>query len=98
MQDYVDPIQARKNLNKQGTKVLHFIVDSYNSGLLDSPSVQGVLCELLALVCEGRIEGSLDEETMQVRWTLESGYKEFLEKERTIQSQQLGNVVQGPWT
>lgn len=96
MQDYADPIQARKNLNRQGTKVLHFIADSYNNGLLDSPNVQGVLCELLALVCEGRVEGSLDEETMEVRWTLESEYRKFLEKEKLVQAQ--ANIVPGPWS
>ena len=96
MFDYVDPITARKNLNRQGTKVLHFIVDSYNRGVLEAANSQAIFCELLSCICEGRVEGVLNDETMEVGWTLNEEYRAFLEKEAEIIKSE--NVVKGPWS
>ena len=60
-----DPSQAKKNLNKQGTKVLHYIVSAYDKGYLDDPQTQAIFCSLLACVCEGKVTGYLDDETME---------------------------------
>lgn len=94
-QDELDFIQAKKNLNRQATKVLHDIVDAYQRGVFDNPNSSSYYGELLACICEGKVEGHIDEETMQVRWSLTKSYSDELEQARRLAEEK--NVVVGPW-
>tara|TARA_B100001094_G_scaffold181997_1_gene176372 strand:- start:191 stop:481 length:291 start_codon:yes stop_codon:yes gene_type:complete len=95
MFDFIDPIQAKKNLNRQGTKVLHSIVEAYNSGALDDPHTAVSFCSLLATICEGKVLGQLDKEAMTVVWSLAPEYRKNLDKIASAISDE--NVIIGPW-
>lgn len=94
-------ISAKKNLNRQGTKVLHDIANAYETGIFDDPKSSAMFCSLLACICEGKVQGVFDEESGNIKWSLTSEYSAELEalREAMIQSGLAsGNVVQGPWT
>lgn len=94
-QDEISFLDAKKNLNRQATKVLHDIVDAYQRGVFDDPGSSSYFGSLLACICEGKVEGFLDEQTMQVKWTLT---KEFSDRLESLREQaQAENVVVGPW-
>jgi hypothetical protein len=60
-----------------------------------------MFCSLLACVCEGKVQGILDEETMTVKWSLTSKYSAEVEALRDAMMQvglESGKVVKGPWT
>lgn len=95
--------EAKKNLNRQGTKVLHYIVDAYQSGELDTPETALSFCNLLACICEGKVVGTMNEEEMKVKWALEPEYEAQVQKlyEAFVdasQKQKDSNVIKGPWT
>ena len=93
---FTDPIAAKKNLNKQGTKILHYIASAYDKGYLDDPQTQAIFCSLLACVCEGKVTGFLDEETMEVVWSLTPEYQKKLNN-LMEQAKFDDNVIIGPW-
>ena len=93
--DEIDFIEAKKNLNRQATKVLHDIVDAYQRGVFDDPTASSYFCSLLACICEGKVEGVLDKESMQVRWSLTEEFSSQLELQR--EKAHKDNVVAGPW-
>lgn len=104
--NYVDWIEAKKNLNRQATKVLHYIVDRYVRGELDNPDNALQLSSLLACICEGKVKGILDEEEMKVKWSLEPEYEKQVRELYEAFKQAAGlddeesadnNVIQGPW-
>ena len=103
--DYMNWEDAKKNLNRQGTKVLHYIVDAYRRGELDSPDSAFNFCSLLACICEGKVTGILDEEEMKVKWSLKPEYEEqvqklyeaFMEAAGDAASEESSNVIKGPW-
>ncbi len=102
---YLDWEEAKKNLNRQGTKVLHYIVDAYQRGALDQPDSAMNFCSLLACICEGKVIGTMDEEKMKVKWTLKPEYEEqvqklyeaFMEATGDADSEGSSNVIKGPW-
>ena len=94
--DFVDPIQARKNLMRQGTKILHSIVEAYNQGVFDEPGSAASFGGLLASICEGKVQGRLDDETMKVMWSLTPSYQEKLDEIAAAVADE--NVIIGPWT
>ena len=94
-------VSAKKNLNRQGTKVLHDIANAYETGVFDDPNSSAMFCSLLACICEGKVQGVLDEETMTVKWSLTSEYSAELDALRDAMMQvglESGKVVKGPWT
>jgi|7_EtaG_2_1085326.scaffolds.fasta_scaffold13470_3 hypothetical protein len=97
----VEPDQALKNIKKQGTKILKDISNAYDQGLLDHPQTAYMFCALLACICEGKVEGTFDEDKNKVEWTLTKKYHAILlELEKDIfneESQKLDNVIKGPW-
>ena len=93
--DFVDSIQARKNLMKHGTKVLYSIIEAYDAGMFDDPSLCYSFGNLLASVCEGKVQGTLDDETMRVKWSLTPEHAKKLEQEAIARQQK--NVIIGPW-
>ena len=99
--EYMDWQEAKKNLNRQGTKVLHYIVDAYNRGELDNPDDALNFCSLLACICEGKVVGTLDEEEMRVKWSLKPEYEkkmqELYDAFMTAAEEQSPNVIKGPW-
>lgn len=101
--EYMDWEEAKKNLNRQGTKVLHYIVDAYQSGTLDNPDGALNFCSLIACICEGKVVGTLDEEEMRVKWSLKPEYEEQMQKlyEAFIGASESeadsSNVIKGPW-
>ena len=103
MSDIYQPefVPAKKNLNRQGTKVLHDIVNAYETGLFDDPNAAVMFCSLLACICEGKVKGLFDEETGAVKWSLTPEYSAELDAIRDAMMQvglESGNVVKGPWT
>ena len=93
-------VSAKKNLNRQGTKVLHDIANAYETGVFDDPNASAMFCSLLACICEGKVQGILDEETMSVKWSLTSEYSAQLDALRDALMRsglESGKVVKGPW-
>jgi hypothetical protein len=91
---------AKKNLTRQASKVLHDIVNAYETGIFDDPNSSAMFCSLLACICEGKVQGVVDEYSGQVKWSLTEEYSEELErmKEAVLQSGIVsGKVVKGPW-
>ena len=94
-------VPAKKNLNRQGTKILHSIVNAYETGVFDDSHSSVMFCSLLACICEGKVQGVLDEETMTVKWSLTSEYSAQLDALREVMIQsatEAGKVVKGPWS
>ena len=94
-------LSAKKNLNRQGTKVLHDIANAYETGVFDDPNSSAMFCSLLACICEGKVRGLFDEETGNVKWSLTSEYSAELDALRDAMMQvglEAGKVVKGPWT
>jgi len=50
---------------------------------------------MLACICEGKVEGLLDEDTMEVKWSLTTKYQEYINELRAAIVSD--NVVKGPW-
>jgi hypothetical protein len=92
---------AKKNLNRQGTKVLHDIANAYETGVFDDPNASAMFCSLLACICEGKVQGILDEETATIKWSLTTKYSaqlDVLQAEMMQTGFASGNLVKGPWT
>ena len=95
-----DFMASKKNVNRQGTKILHDIVSAYERGVFDDPQQSAMFCSLLACICEGKVKGDFDEVTATIRWSLTRQYSKELEKLETQaleQAKRTGNVVSGPW-
>ena len=92
----IDPIVAKKNINRKGTKILHYIVTAYDKGYLDDPQTQAIFCSLLACIAEGKVAGRIDEETMEVMWSLTPAFQKEM-NELMDASMQDDNVILGPW-
>ena len=92
--------EVKKNINKQGTKILHSIAETYLKGDFDDPQTAAIFCGLLACVCEGKVQGTFDEDTATIRWSLTPEYTAELEvlREAVLKSGiESGKIVQGPW-
>ena len=91
---------AKRNLNRQGTKVLHDIANAYETGVFDDPKSSVMFCSLLACICEGKVQGLFDEVTGNIKWSLTSEYEAELDALRDAMLQsglESGKVVKGPW-
>ncbi len=98
--DPFDYMAVKKNINNQATKILHDIANAYQSGLLDDPSSSVHFCSLMALVCEGKVEGQVDETSGLVKWSLTPEYSTQLEAiNKALMKSEIksGKVVKGPW-
>lgn len=93
----LDFVEIKKNINRQGTKILHDIVTVFLDGTLDDPQKAASFCGLLACICEGKVVGVMDEETMQVRWKLTEEYEEKLDALKKTLISGDPNIVKGPW-
>ena len=96
-----ESMSAKKNLNRQGTKVLQDIANAYETGVLDDPDASAMFCSLLACICEGKVQGIFDEETATIKWSLTSEYEAELDALQEVMMQTgfaSGNIVKGPWT
>lgn len=93
--------EIKKNIYKQSKNVIYTIIDCYNRGTLDTPEGAHVLCGLLACVCEGKIKGTLDEETKIVSWSLTHDFEKEVQalQDALIEGSDLlgANLVKGPW-
>jgi len=74
-----DELNPRRNLAAQASKVLRDVVNAYEVGLLDDPKHCATFGALLALICEGKIKGSIDETSGKVLWALTPEYSSSLE-------------------
>ena len=93
-------VSAKKNLNRQGTKVLRDIANAYETGVFDDPNASAMFCSLLACICEGKVQGVFDETTGNIKWSLTSEYSAQLDALRDTMMQvglESGKVVKGPW-
>ena len=91
---------AKKNLIRQGTKVLQDIANAYETGVFDDPTASVMFCSLLACICEGKVQGVFDETTGNIRWSLTPKYEAELDALRDTMTQSgidSGKVVKGPW-
>ena len=90
-----DPIKARQRIMGQGMRILNALVEAYNDGILDDHKQAAHLCTMFALVAEGKVEGTFDEETGLTKWNLKEDYQRKLEQVReAILSTK---IVKGPW-
>ncbi len=90
-----DPIKARQRIMGQGMRILNALVEAYNDGILDDQKQAGHLCTMFALVAEGKVTGTFDEETGKTKWSLEDNYQRKLEEVRDAILKT--KVVKGPW-
>ena len=98
--DEIGFMQAKKNVNKQGTKILHDIASAYATGAFDDPQSAVMFCSLLACICEGKVQGHFDELDAQIKWSLTPEYSAELEvlRESALRTGLAsGQVVKGPW-
>ena len=95
--DYVDFEVAKKNIRRQGTKILHDIASAYDRGALDDPEHARVFVSLLACVCEGKVEGTFDEHNGEIKWSLTKEYSEVVNQKMEEVVRSSLNVVEGPW-
>ena len=90
-----DPDVARRRIMAQGMRILNALSEAYSEGLLDDPKQAANLCTMFALVAEGKVIGTFDEETGKTKWALEDNYQRKLEEVReAILSTK---IVKGPW-
>ena len=92
--------ETKRNINRQGTKILHDIVCAYETGLFDHPQSSHMFTQLLACICEGKVEGFFDDDGGVVKWSLTKSYSEQLEKFQEAlmaTAHESENVVKGPW-
>jgi hypothetical protein len=94
-QDEISFTDAKKNVNKQGLHILHDIVSAFQSGAFDNSAQAEIYCNMLACICEGKIEGRMDEESMAVLWSLTPAYQEQLDALKQALTSK--NVIAGPW-
>ncbi len=97
---YVDFETAKKNIRRQGTKILHDIADAYTKGALDEPESAVIFSNLLACICEGKVSGNFDEQTGAIKWSLTDEYSLELEAQRAAaldRALSSKNIVKGPW-
>jgi|TARA_R110000851_G_C12870942_1_gene544959 hypothetical protein len=95
-QDEIDFIEAKKNLNKQSLALLHDIVNAYQKGLFDDPRKADFYCNMLACICEGKVEGSIQPDSMEVAWSITKEYKDYMEANKKPAEDE-ENIVAGPW-
>ena len=93
--------EIKKNMYKQNKNIMHTIIDCYSRGTLDTPEGASVLCGLLACVCEGKIEGTLNDDTKIVSWALTHAFEKEMQElqDALVESTDLlgDNLVKGPW-
>ena len=90
-----DPVKARRRVHAQGVNILRSLVEAYNTGMLDDHKQAAHLCTMFALVAEGKVEGTFDDETGLTKWNLKEDYQKKLEQVReAILSTK---VSTGPW-
>ncbi len=90
-----DPIKVRQRIMGQGMRILNALVEAYNDGILDDQKQSAQLCTMFALVAEGKVEGTFDEETGLTKWNLKEDYQKKLEQVReAILSTK---IINGPW-
>ena len=94
--DFVDFDSAKRNIRRQGTKVLHDIASAYDRGVLDDAESARVFMSLLACICEGKVEGRLDEVTGEIKWALTKEYSELMNQKLEEIAKSSPNVVEGP--
>ena len=97
MFDQIDFDVAKRNIRRQGTKVLHDIASAYDKGTLDDPETARMFVSLLACVCEGKVEGVLDEHSGEVKWSLTKEYSEVMSQKMEQVIKSSPNIVEGPW-
>jgi len=96
----LDFTTAKKNVNRQATKILHDIASAYATGAFDDPTSAAMFCSLLACICEGKVQGSLDDDGSTVLWSLTNSYEKELANLREAAMEfglASGRVVEGPW-
>ena len=85
------------NLRAQTDMLLASLAEIYESGQIEDPRQNHLMMSLFSLVCEGKVEGSMDEELTppRVKWTLTPAYaKQMKEEQEAIKDP---NVIKGPW-
>ena len=68
-----------KNLQKNQEAILSAIAEAYETGLLEDPHHAGTFINILALICEDKVEGSISEEGTN-KWKLTGWYADQLDK------------------
>ena len=94
---FLDREEIDRNTLRQASKILKFIGESYDLGLFEDPDASYRVCGLLALICEGRVEGTIDPDKEVVKWSLTREYEEEIQKKLDQITSESKNVIQGPW-
>ena len=61
--------ELRRHVLGQGVKILHSLIEHYQSGNIENEEVNHMFMGLMTLVCEGRVKGCFDENGA-VKWAL----------------------------
>jgi len=88
--------EARSNIFKQGTKILHAIAEHYEMGAIEDSKANDTLMLLFGLIAEKKVSGVVCQDTGQIKWSLSKEYEKELEKERR-DLYDGSNIVDGPW-
>ena len=75
----VDPLKVRQRIMGQGMRILNALVESYNEGILDDQKKAAHLCLMFALVAEGKVVGSFDEDTGKTKWSVKEDHQKKME-------------------
>ncbi len=93
--DFVDEKTARRRVLAQGRHVLQSIIESYNSGMLDDPRQAANLCTLFALLIEGKVTATFDEDSATTKWSLTEDWTQHL---RAVEQSIFDSkITKGPW-
>ena len=68
-----------KNLQKNQVAIISAIAEAYETGLLEDPPHAGTFINVLALICEDKVEGSISEDGTN-KWSLTGWYADQLDK------------------
>ncbi len=84
---------AKRRIYANGINILRAIIEHWECGGIDFPESNHLFMNLIASVAEGKVKGSLDEETGMTKWSLTDDCRKELEKYKL----DMENVVIGPW-
>ena len=61
--------ELRQNVLGQGVKILHSLMEHYQSGNIENYETNQMFMGLMTLVCEGRVKGVFDDDG-RIKWAL----------------------------
>ncbi len=92
---FVDEKTARRRVLAQGRHILRSILEAYDTGHLDDPRHSANLCTLFALLIEGKVTATFDEDSATTKWSLTEDWTQHL---RAVEQSIFDSkIIKGPW-